>query len=275
MENQYKYKYLKYKVKFLHAKFLLTKTQMGGALTLQEELDTPIMKEAIDRIQGLFGYQFKNQAIFLEAITHASYMNEHKDTTVKSYDRLEFLGDAVLDLVTAKWLYTNGDPAFNSGNLTTLKIAHVSNEHLASISVKHQLEKYVRADKGNVITDKMRADIIESIIGAIFIDSGEDLRQVADSIIRAIGNPVLIAERNPITLINELAQKYKFGMQQPVIVAKPGLSKHQPVFVAEYQVIVFGKPVIIGVGEGANKKAAQEVAARDVLGKLREFGYNS
>lgn len=127
----------------------------------------------VDAIERIIGYKFKNEMFLLEAFTHSSYANENR---VKSYERLEFLGDSILGYYVARYLYTHY-PKANEGFLTKAKANIVSGKTLAQAIEKLNIIGYMRTSGGSSehevqSSSKTKEDLFESIIGAIACDSG-------------------------------------------------------------------------------------------------------
>jgi ribonuclease-3 len=131
---------------------------------------------SIDDLQHTLGFTFTHRGLLEEALTHSSYLNEHPNEEVKDYERLEFLGDAVLDFVTGEMLFTRF-PDLAEGELTRLRSALVRMESLAELARAINLGAAVRMGKGEVrnggrerVSTLCRA--FEALIGAIYIDQG-------------------------------------------------------------------------------------------------------
>ena len=125
-------------------------------------------------IQGIIGYKFKNKSLIRTAMTHSSYANENKSSGVKSYERLEFLGDAILGFITGEFLL---ETARTRGDLTRMRAALVCEPNLARIAEKLGLGRFILLGKGEEQSrgrerQSILADVLEAIIGAIYIDGG-------------------------------------------------------------------------------------------------------
>lgn len=123
-----------------------------------------------DDLERVIGYTFKDKQLLSQALTHSSYANESGD---ESYERLEFLGDAVLELVVSEYVYKFNE--LDAGMLTKLRAALVSTDNLNKISTMLSIMQFVKKSRSlGVFSKKNSADIIESIIGAIYLDGGLD-----------------------------------------------------------------------------------------------------
>ncbi|KAK4276000.1 hypothetical protein QN277_019003 [Acacia crassicarpa] len=198
----------------------------------------------LDEVEDILGYNFKNKCLLEEAFTHPSYYNTTKDynhnkeaeTKSFSFERLEFLGDAVLNFLVTKEQFFSY-PDFSSGVLTRLRAANVDTEKLARVAVKHELHCYLRHRKpplaeqidefmkeileypihsnGLIDVPKCLADLVESIIGAIFIDSHSNI-DIVWQVIRPLLEPMINGETlktHPVTQLYEVLQKHNLKPQ--------------------------------------------------------------
>ncbi len=129
-------------------------------------------------LQTMLGVTFKDSAVLLSAVTHRSYLNEHKEATWEHNERLEFLGDAVLELVVTDFLFSKY-PEKPEGELTAIRAALVNTNSLAAVSEHMDINKYLLMSKGEA-KDEGRArlyilaNVFEACIGAIYLDQGYD-----------------------------------------------------------------------------------------------------
>ncbi len=146
----------------------------------------------LKEVEDIIGYSFANKELLLRAITHASYANEH--VGAQDYDRLEFLGDAVLGYVVGLTLYETY-PQYQEGKLTKMRANIVDRVTIADAVNKLGLMKYVRVGAGNagdnvLNSKKANCDIFESIIGAIVIDNNNNLKEAKKFILRNLGEKI-------------------------------------------------------------------------------------
>ncbi|KAG6479140.1 ribonuclease 3-like protein 2 [Zingiber officinale] len=241
---------------------------------------------SVAEIEGLLGYTFRDPSLLTEALTHGS----HPDRP--SYQRLEFVGDAVLGLAFTKFLYFS-DPSLGSGKLTVLRSANLSTEKLARVAVRHQLYRYLRrhsaaldqlvveftdsvmAEREEEIGElsyggsnnkarKVLADMVESIAAAVYIDCNFDLELVW-KVFRVIMEPIITMENmneHPVTILYEFYQKQKQGKRPEFEYSTDGL-------LHTANAVVDG--VVIGTGVSPQKRIAKLNAARDALQKMSEM----
>ncbi len=218
-------------------------------------------------LEARLGYTFTNQDVLIESITHRSYLNEHSDFPHAHNERLEFLGDAVLELVVTDYLFRNyGNP---EGELTNWRAALVNAKTLAGISRQCNFEEFLLMSKGEArdANSKARmyilANAIEAIIGAIYLDGGWDAAK------KFIDNNVLTHLK--FILENELFVDPKSKFQetaQELIGVTPSykvLEESGPDHAKEFTVGVFLEKELVAVGKGTSKQEAQVAAAEEGL----------
>ena len=207
--------------------------------------------------------RYDNIDIYNQAFTHTSYANEMK---CESYERLEFLGDAILELIISEYLYKNTD--YEEGRMTKLRSHYVCENALYEYSVKLGLNEYIKLGKGQQEQDGKHckaivADIFESFIAAIYLDSG--LNEVKKFIYKYV---IPIIESNTLDFFND----YKSKLQEFVQTDKKSLEyilvneigpAHNKTF--EMEVRING--ILYGKGCAKSKKEAEQLAARDALEK--------
>ena len=211
------------------------------------------------------GYRFRDQALLATALTHSSYLHEHADEDVEDFERLEFLGDAVVDLVIGEMLYRDF-PDATEGELTALRAQLVSGPPLAQIAQELGLPDRARlgrgeADSGGRARVGLGASLYESVVGAIYIESGFDAAR--DFVLRTMREPIAAARarptRSPKTVLQEWAQAQ--GLELP---AYRVIETKGPEHAREFVVTVsIGERAASGAGH--SKREAQEAAATALL----------
>lgn len=218
----------------------------------------------INELEGKIGYCFKNKELIKQALTHSSFANEQKIKRAKDYERLEFLGDAVLELVTSDFLYQR-HPKMPEGQLTKKRSALVCGPALAFCASDIEIGGYIQLGRGEESTggrgrDSITADVMEAIIGAIYLDGGYEASSVFIHrfILSDLENKELFYDSK--TLLQEEVQKDSKGTLRYELVSETG-PDHNKRFVIEAR--VNGK--ILGRGVGKTKKAAEQQAAYEAL----------
>lgn len=223
----------------------------------------------LNELQERIGYHFKNTGLLLQALTHSSYANEQKINKRGDYERLEFLGDAVLELVSSHYLFTTY-PDKREGEMTKMRAAMVCEPALAYCAASIHLEKYLILGKGEEATggryrESIISDVMEAIIGAIYLDSGiEAAKAHIEKFI--LDNP----EEKQIfydskSVLQELVQKDNSAELRYEICGEKG-PEHDKIF--EAAVYVGDKK--LGEGSGRTKKAAEQKAAYQAILELKK-----
>jgi len=226
-----------------------------------------------DQLQKHIGYQFKNKDLLKQALTHCSYAHEKK---VKDNERLEFLGDAVLELVVRDYLF-HKYPDLNEGRLSQFKEFLVGEGTLAEVARFLELGKYLYLGKGEIQAHgeektSILADAVEAIIGAIYLDSNF---LTASQVVKQFFLPWLDkikfnANSDYKTLLqNWLQQDYHILPRYHI------LKTSGPDHDKEFEVGVYIQGKLWAIGKGKSRKAAEQMAAKMVLKKLWGTLYSS
>ena len=219
-------------------------------------------KKKSDNMNFLDKYNIKinNQELLNISLTHSSYSNEHGGS---NYERLEFLGDAVLQLITSEYFYKKYD--YQEGELSKIRASFVCEEALAQYAKDVGIDKHIKVgngQKGN-INDTIIADTFESVLGAIYLDQGFD---VAKSYVLKVLNPYVLEHHVFLgdykSRLQEMVQTNKKSLEYRLI-SETGPS-HDKTFV--FEVVIDG--IIYGKGTGKSKKEAEQQAAYDALKKV-------
>ena len=216
------------------------------------------------------GFEFETIQLLVTALTHRSYVNEHKKSVSEHNERLEFLGDAVLELVVTDFLFANYTEP--EGILTSWRAALVRTESISDAGNKLGYEPLLRMSKGEKSgSDRARAQILanafEAVIGAIYLERGYD--DAAEFVHKHITSKLdaILAEgswRDPKSHLQELVQRYDNTTPQYRVLTEVG-PDHDKVFTLG----VFSGETKIGEGAGPSKQSAQQQAARDALATYR------
>ena len=207
-----------------------------------------------------FNIKLKNENLLKIALTHSSYANEHKGC--KNYERLEFLGDAVLELVTSEYfyLYTN----YKEGQMTKLRASYVCEKALATYAKKIGIDKHIRLGHGQIhnLNDTIIADVFEAVVGAIYLDQGFDIaKNYIDTIIIPYIKKHIDFNADYKTRLQELVQTGRKSLEYEVV--KETGESHKKTF----EVVVKIDDIIYGKGKGSSKKEAEQMAALDAYNK--------
>lgn len=232
------------------------------------------MREGYDlkTLEERIGYCFQNTMLLKQAITHSSFTNEQKINRTEDYERLEFLGDAVLELVSSEFLF-HEHPKLPEGELTKLRASMVCEPALAFCARDLELGQFLRLGKGEELTggrerESITSDAMEAVIGAIYLDGGMEPAKafINRFILSDLENKQLFYDSK--SNLQELVQgvlKKEFRYE---LLEESG-PEHSKTFAVE--VIMEDKS--LGRGLGRTKKAAEQQAAYMALLSLKEQGY--
>ncbi|MBQ6733798.1 MAG: ribonuclease III [Lachnospiraceae bacterium] len=220
-------------------------------------------------LQARIGYTFRNEGLLLEALTHSSFANEHQVNRPPDYERLEFLGDAVLEMVTSAHLY-HLLPDMKEGDLTKKRAAQVCEDALFQRAEAFDLKKHIRLGRGEEKTGgreraSIIADVTEALIGAIYIDGGQE---AAESFIRTFILCDIAPGKEQLDFKSALQEKLQENGS--IELRYEMLASEGPEHRKEFRYGVFLNGKKLGEGRGHSKKSAQQRAAREALNKMEE-----
>ena len=225
------------------------------------------------RLEESLGFYFSNTELLRTALTHPCYKS--CDSQVRDYQRMEFLGDAVLGLVFAEMLYARSDA--DEGQLTEARIRLVRGSNLARVAKRLQLGNYLRLppncrNAADIrIGDNTNEDALEALFGAIFLDGGLDaVRHVIQNLFTdslAIGGNSIVRGRSPKNRLQELIQKDK-RLNGGTCIEYRMVAETGPAHARQFTVEVWVGGKRLGSGQRASKRAASEVAAEMALQQL-------
>jgi ribonuclease-3 len=223
-------------------------------------------------LEARLGYRFIDRALLARALTHRSYANESRDPAIVDNERLEFLGDAVLDLIVGHLLFATYAEA-DEGELSRQRAELVSEPSLARLARELALGECLllgrgESRSGGSAKESLLANTLEALLGAVFVDAGY---AVAEGVARSLFASSLPASASPVgqdhkTRLQEILQARR---QRPdyLLVAECG-PDHQ----RRYEVEVLVASAVLGRGEGSTKKRAEQDAARQALEFLEHNG---
>lgn len=204
-----------------------------------------------------YNIDIKNKDLLLEALTHSSYANEHESS---SYERLEYLGDAVLQVIVSDYLFNNED--LSEGEMSKKRASFVCEEALYEYSKDVGYAPYIRVGHGQIdnINETIVADIFEAILGVIYLDKGFDVakKYIYEVVIPYIKKGVVFL-KDYKSALQEDVQTTKKSVEY-VLVKEEGPA-HDKTFVVEARV----DKMLYGKGIGKSKKEAEQNAAKDAL----------
>lgn len=228
---------------------------------------------SLHELEGRIGYHFKDIYLLECALTHTSFANEQKIHKYKDYERLEFLGDAVLEMVSSAFLY-NEYPDKREGELTKIRASLVCEPSLADCARQIGIPECLRLGKGEEASggrqkESILCDVVEAVIGAMYLDCGE-----IDPPRRFIMRQIL-SDRSRVffydskTMLQEWAQGRGEKLRYEI------LEESGPEHLKTYRTGVFIGDEMIGTGEGRSKKAAEQQAAYAAIKRVRSMNLES
>lgn len=227
------------------------------------------MRELFEELEKKTGYRFKDRHLLHQAMTHSSYSNERHWDKLECNERLEFLGDAVLELVSSDFLY-HKYPDRKEGELTKLRASMVCEPSLAYCAKDLSLEKYLLLGKGEEATGgrnrpSIISDAMEALIGAIYLDGGFTSAKefVHRFILNDIEDKQLFFDSK--TILQEVVQGKNEGELSYQLIREEG-PDHDKKFVVEARI----GEVVYGQGTGRTKKSAEQEAAYHTLLALKQ-----
>ena len=223
------------------------------------------LAQSLQLLQQKIGIHFRDPGLLLEAVTHSSFANESPSVSPRDNERLEYLGDAVLQLITAEYLYKH-HPGATEGELTQTRSAMVNTNTLAQLAEQLDLGSYLYLGKGIAkgggrSLKSLLANAFEAVLGAVFLDAGYDAayHYYLDRY-RTLPSPV--RDENFKGKLQQVAQE-RFG-ETPVYDSEGARVGNR----REYTSVVFAGAEPLGTGHGATKQEAEQDAARAALETL-------
>ena len=222
-----------------------------------------------EEFQEKIGYRFRNQGLLKQALTHSSFSNEQRMSRLANNERLEFLGDAVLEVTTSEFLYEKY-PQYPEGELTRLRASLVCEQTLAFCTRELELGKYLFLGKGEDMTggrerNSILSDAMEAVIGAIYLDGG--FANAKEFIYRFVLNDMEHKQLffDSKTILQEVVQGHYEDELSYRLIEESG-PDHDKKYVVQ---ALIGERSI-GRGEGRTKKSAEQEAAYRALLFLRQ-----
>lgn len=220
-------------------------------------------------LEARIGYEFRDEALLQEALTHSTFANEHRGEGLRDNQRLEFLGDTIVNAAITQAVFRSR-PQDNEGRLTKLRAGLVSEVTLVKIARRLELGQVLRLGKGEELDGgrekpSLLADAYEALIGAIFLDSSfaEAARVVQQHVRETVGDLGALAVSDYKSTLIEHCQA-RFRCPPELCVEEENGPEHDKTFV----VVVRVQGEILGRGEGRSKKQASQLACREALRSL-------
>jgi len=226
-------------------------------------------RKKLEEFEKGIGYEFRDKSLIALALTHSSYANEKHQGNLANNERLEFLGDAVLELISSEFLFEQ-NKKMHEGDLTKLRASLVCEPTLAACAREMRLGKYLLLGKGEDMTggrerDSILSDAMEAIIGAIYLDSGfaSAKEHIYRFILSDIEHKKLFFDSK--TILQEMVQ----GKSEDVLSYRL-LKEEGPDHSKTFTAAVYLGNMELAQGSGRTKKASEQAAAYEAIIKLRE-----
>lgn len=231
-------------------------------------MTTNLGNNSIEDLEKRIAYIFQDKNLILQAVTHSSYANERKINKIKDYERIEFLGDAVLELVSSEFLYGKHDE-MPEGQLSRTRAAMVCEPSLASCARDLGLDQYILLGKGEEQTggrsrDSIVSDVMEALIGAIYLDGGFEKAKafIHRFILEDLEHKALFYDAKSMLQV----EAQKSGVDVHYVLTGESGPEHDKTFSVE----VYQGEKLLGKGSGHNKKKAEQQAAYEALLLLKK-----
>ncbi|KQL54662.1 ribonuclease III [Heyndrickxia shackletonii] len=237
----------------------------------KEKIAAALIIEKFKQFQEGINIHFSNTKLLIQAFTHSSYVNEHRKKTHQDNERLEFLGDAVLELTVSQYLYKHY-PTISEGKLTKLRAAIVCEPSLVTFANELNFGEYILLGKGEEMTGgrtrpALLADVFEAFIGALYLDQG--LETVIHFLERIVFPKVNEGAFSHVmdfkSQLQEFVQKDSSGVLEYTVLDERGPA-HNREFVSRVSL----NNMELGIGVGRSKKEAEQHAAQIALSTLNK-----
>lgn len=221
-------------------------------------------EEKIAEFEKRTGYQFKDRGLLLTALTHSSYSNERRWRKHRCNERLEFLGDAILELVSSEFIFT-GNPEMPEGDMTRIRASYVCEPTLALCAREIHLGDYIQLGRGEDMTggrerESILSDALEATIGAVYVDGGFECarKYIHDYILKDIEDKKLFFDSK--TILQEIVQREDRAILEYKLLEEVG-----PDHCKEYTTAVLVNGNQIAQGTGHTKKKSEQAAAYQAI----------
>lgn len=235
-------------------------------------MSAPPSMARIEQLEKLLNVEFKNISLLKEALTHRSYLNEHPDWPLQRNERLEYLGDAVLELTVSEALFERY-PASQEGKLTSLRAALVNYQILAKVAHTMELEDYLYLSRGESrdqgkAREVILANAVEAVLGAIYLDQGyQRTKEVIEMFVLSRLDEVIEKElyRDPKSVLQEIIQEKHKITPTYRLIEEDGPDHNKRFLMGAYV-----NEEQISTGRGASKQEAETAAAQSALAVMEE-----
>ena len=223
----------------------------------------------METLESRINYKFKNIGLLNTALTHSSYVNEHPREHAECYERLEFLGDSILGMVTAELLF-RWAPSLPEGKMTRIRAELVCEESLHHVAIELGLGQWMRLGRGEENSNgrerpSILADMVEAVIAAIYLDGGMEsaTRFIRRCVLNHADDFILNRSRDNKTELQEIVQQQTGSTIRYEMTGESGPDHNK-----RFSYAVYVNEVLAGEGEGRTKKEAEQAAAGSALQQM-------
>ena len=223
----------------------------------------------METLESRINYKFKNIGLLKTALTHSSYVNEHPREHAECYERLEFLGDSILGMVTAELLF-RWAPSLPEGKMTRIRAELVCEESLHHVAIELGLGQWMRLGRGEENSNGRKrpsilADMVEAVIAAIYLDGGMEsaTRFIRRCVLNHADDFILNRSRDNKTELQEIVQQQTGSTIRYEMTGESGPDHNK-----RFSYAVYVNEVLAGEGEGRTKKEAEQAAAGSALQQM-------
>lgn len=223
----------------------------------------------METLESRINYKFKNIGLLKTALTHSSYVNEHPREHAECYERLEFLGDSILGMVTAELLF-RWAPSLPEGKMTRIRAELVCEESLHHVAIELGLGQWMRLGRGEENSNgrerpSILADMVEAVIAAIYLDGGMEAatRFIRRCVLNHADDFILNRSRDNKTELQEIVQQQTGSTIRYELTGESGPDHNK-----RFSYAVYVNEVLAGEGEGRTKKEAEQAAAGSALQQM-------
>ncbi len=242
---------------------------IGQPYYMTEKEGTRMDNQLLEKLEEKISYQFRNRNLLRQAVSHSSYSNEKRMSKLANNERLEFLGDAVLEVISSEFIFLNYRQ-MDEGEMTKLRASLVCEQSLAACAREIDLGQFLLLGKGEMNTggrerDSILSDALESVIGAIYLDGGfTNAKEFVEKLVLSdIEGKQLFYDSK--TILQEVVQSdYKEPLHYELI------HEEGPDHDKLFTVAVFIGETQVGTGSGRTKKGAEHEAAYQAILKLKK-----
>lgn len=227
------------------------------------------LKNKLDNLSRELNISINDYNLYIMALTHASYANEHRNENVRDYQRLEFFGDAILGFLVAEYLYNN--EKVEEGDMTKLRAEYVCESANSDYTEHLGLDDLILVGNGvkahDGISQAIKGDVFESFLGAMYLDHNNDIDYIRKFLEKFLFPHIILKDGEYLIDYKSKLQEY-FQAETRITVNYVLVSESGPAHDKEFITSVYHEGLLLGTGKGKSKKISEQLAAKDALEKM-------